>query len=145
MLLAPVPRKRSSSHDATQEEAWRGGGACRRREGSSGEGVGDQLPEIEACLVRCHCCRLFNKFTPNVAAHFLVLDSACRYQEQSDTLRVDNYKLTEELEEQKSKLKDINEFLVNELKARALSFATLQAELAETKKTMEENQTHFQV
>lgn len=69
----------------------------------------------------------------------------CRYQEQSDTLRVDNYKLTEELEEQKSKLKDINEFLVNELKARALSFATLQAELTETKKTMEDNKTHFQV
>jgi hypothetical protein len=69
----------------------------------------------------------------------------CRYQQQSDTLRVENYKLTEELEEVKSKLKDINEFLVNELKARALSFAALQAELTETKRTMEENQAQFQV
>ena len=73
------------------------------------------------------------------------METHCRYQEQYDSLRVENFKLTEELEDQKSKLKDINEFLVNELKARALSFAALQAELTETKKTMEENQANFQV
>lgn len=68
-----------------------------------------------------------------------------RHQEQSSDLQVQNYKLTEELEDQKSKLKDINDFLVNELKARALSYAALQAELAETKKKMAEDKAAFTV
>jgi hypothetical protein len=42
-------------------------------------------------------------------------------------------------------LKDINDFLVNELKARALSFAALQAELADTKKKMEASKKAFEV
>jgi len=69
----------------------------------------------------------------------------CRHQEQSADLQVQNYKLAEELEDQKSKLKDINDFLVNELKARALSYAALQAELAETKKKMAEEKAAFTV
>eukprot|EP00892_Ulva_mutabilis_P011652 jgi/Ulvmu1/885/UM100_0040.1 len=65
------------------------------------------------------------------------------HQEQSSDLQVQNYKLTEELADQKCKLKDINDFLVNELKARALSYAALQAELAETKKKMAEEKAYF--
>jgi hypothetical protein len=70
---------------------------------------------------------------------------ACRYQDQAAKLQVQNYQLSEELEQQKSKLKDINDFLVNELKARALSFAVLQSDLAEAKKTKDEIKESYEV
>ena len=56
-----------------------------------------------------------------------------------------NFKLAEELDDQKSKLKDINDFLVNELKARALSYAVLQSDLAEAKKSKEDTETRCEV
>jgi hypothetical protein len=69
----------------------------------------------------------------------------CRYQDQSAKLQVQNYQLSEELDQQKSKLKDINDFLVNELKARALSFAVLQSDLAEAKKSKDQMKDSYEV
>ena len=56
-----------------------------------------------------------------------------------------NYRLAEELDEQKCKLKDINDFLVNELKARALSYAVLQSDLAEATKGREASEALLEV
>ena len=50
----------------------------------------------------------------------------CRYQERGELLLVENVKLCEELEVQKVNLRDINEFLTNELKARSLAGAALE-------------------
>jgi hypothetical protein len=71
--------------------------------------------------------------------------AASRYQEQMEGLQVANYRLAEDLEGQKEKLKDINDFLVNELKARALSYAVLQGELADVKKCLEEARAAHEV
>jgi hypothetical protein len=58
----------------------------------------------------------------------------CRYQAQAGELQVGSFRLAEQLDEQRCKLRDINDFLVNELKARALSCAVLQGELTEAVK-----------
>lgn len=44
---------------------------------------------------------------------------------------VDNFKLSEELETQKLNLRDINEFLTNELKARSLTTSALESKVQE--------------
>ncbi|EFJ51363.1 hypothetical protein VOLCADRAFT_103408 [Volvox carteri f. nagariensis] len=61
-----------------------------------------------------------------------------RYQEHGDRLQVDVLKLTDELETQKLNLRDINEFLTNELKARSATTSALEAKLAELNTLMEE-------
>jgi hypothetical protein len=73
-----------------------------------------------------------------------------RYQEFGDRLQVDNIKLNEELETQKLNLRDINEFLTNELKARSLTTTALEAKvfelnhlMDEMKKTQEVNEMGF--
>ncbi len=54
-----------------------------------------------------------------------------RYQEFGDRLQVENVKLNEELETQKLNLRDINEFLTNELKARSLTTSAMEAKVVE--------------
>ncbi|GLC46586.1 hypothetical protein PLESTB_001618000 [Pleodorina starrii] len=61
-----------------------------------------------------------------------------RYQEHGDRLQVDVLKLTDELETQKLNLRDINEFLTNELKARSLTTSALESKVAELNGLMEE-------
>ncbi len=63
---------------------------------------------------------------------------ACRYQEHGDNLQIENIKLTEDLETQKLNLRDINEFLTNELKARSLTTSALEAKVYEFNQLMEE-------
>lgn len=63
---------------------------------------------------------------------------ARRYQEFGDRLQVDNIKLNEELETQKLNLRDINEFLTNELKARSLTTSALEAKVFELNHLMDE-------
>ncbi|KAK9817802.1 hypothetical protein WJX72_002415 [[Myrmecia] bisecta] len=59
-----------------------------------------------------------------------------RYQERGETLLIENVKLTDELEEQKDNLRDINEFLTNELKARSLAGAALEQRITELEKEL---------
>lgn len=54
-----------------------------------------------------------------------------RYQDFGDKLHVDNIKLEEELEQQKLNLRDINEFLTNELKARSLTTSAMEGKVME--------------
>ncbi|KAG2488088.1 hypothetical protein HYH03_013391 [Edaphochlamys debaryana] len=61
-----------------------------------------------------------------------------RYQDNGDRLQVDVLKLTDELETQKLNLRDINEFLTNELKARSLTTSALEAKVAELNGMMDE-------
>eukprot|EP01026_Neomeris_dumetosa_P003582 TRINITY_DN10963_c0_g1_i1.p1 TRINITY_DN10963_c0_g1~~TRINITY_DN10963_c0_g1_i1.p1 ORF type:complete len:251 (-),score=42.48 TRINITY_DN10963_c0_g1_i1:21-773(-) len=61
-----------------------------------------------------------------------------RYQEQGDSLLLDNLKLSDELENSKCNLKEINEFLTNELKARALTSAALEQKLQDNQAAYEE-------
>ncbi|GLI71142.1 hypothetical protein VaNZ11_016242 [Volvox africanus] len=61
-----------------------------------------------------------------------------RYQEHGDRLQVDVLKLTDDLETQKLNLRDINEFLTNELKARSLTTSALEAKVAELNNLLEE-------
>ncbi|KAG2424476.1 hypothetical protein HXX76_014528 [Chlamydomonas incerta] len=61
-----------------------------------------------------------------------------RYQDHGDRLQVDVVRLTDELETQKLNLRDINEFLTNELKARSLTTSALEAKVAELNGLMDE-------
>ncbi|GFR49769.1 hypothetical protein Agub_g11933, partial [Astrephomene gubernaculifera] len=61
-----------------------------------------------------------------------------RYQEHGDRLQVDVVKLSDELETQKLNLRDINEFLTNELKARSLTTTALEAKVAELNTLLED-------
>ena len=54
-----------------------------------------------------------------------------RYQDFGDRLQVENAKLSEDLETQKLNLRDINEFLTNELKARSLTTSAMEAKVVE--------------
>ncbi|KAI8470963.1 MAG: hypothetical protein J3K34DRAFT_508062 [Monoraphidium minutum] len=67
-----------------------------------------------------------------------------RYQQQGDKLQVENFRLSDELEAQKLNLRDINEFLTNELKARTAANAALEergaqlaAQLEDTRRACE--------
>ena len=62
---------------------------------------------------------------------------ACRYQERGELLLVENVKLCEELEVQKVNLRDINEFLTNELKARSLAGAALEQRIEDLEAELE--------
>ncbi|KIY91370.1 hypothetical protein MNEG_16594, partial [Monoraphidium neglectum] len=53
------------------------------------------------------------------------------YQQQGDRLQVENFKLSDELEASKLNLRDINEFLTNELKARTAANAALDERVAQ--------------
>eukprot|EP01026_Neomeris_dumetosa_P003583 TRINITY_DN10963_c0_g1_i2.p2 TRINITY_DN10963_c0_g1~~TRINITY_DN10963_c0_g1_i2.p2 ORF type:complete len:232 (-),score=43.87 TRINITY_DN10963_c0_g1_i2:21-716(-) len=70
-----------------------------------------------------------------------------RYQEQGDSLLLDNLKLSDELENSKCNLKEINEFLTNELKARALTSAALEQKLQDNQAAYEEefNRLHNEI
>ena len=61
----------------------------------------------------------------------------CRYQERGELLLVENVKLCEELEVQKVNLRDINEFLTNELKARSLAGAALEQRIEDLEVELE--------
>jgi len=54
-----------------------------------------------------------------------------RYQDFGDRLQVENAKLSEDLETQQLNLRDINEFLTNELKARSLTTSAMEAKVVE--------------
>lgn len=69
----------------------------------------------------------------------------CRYQEQGEKLQVDNFRLSDELEAQKVNLKDINEFLTNELKARSLTTSALEEKVLELTQKMEDIQRECEV
>eukprot|EP00798_Chlamydomonas_sp_ICE-L_P009811 gene9811-7699_t len=60
-----------------------------------------------------------------------------RYQDTGDRLQIDNLKLTDELETQRLNLRDINEFLTNELKARSLTTSALEAKVHELNHLLE--------
>lgn len=68
-----------------------------------------------------------------------------RYQDHGDKLQVDNLKLNEELETQKLNLRDINEFLTNELKARSLTTSALEAKVYELNQLLEEVKRNHEV
>ena len=57
-----------------------------------------------------------------------------------DKLHVDNIKLEEELEQQKLNLRDINEFLTNELKARSLTTSAMEAKVMELYHLLDDQQ-----
>ncbi|KXZ48884.1 hypothetical protein GPECTOR_24g173 [Gonium pectorale] len=61
-----------------------------------------------------------------------------RYQENGDRLAVDVVRLQDELETQKLNLRDINEFLTNELKARSLTTSALESKVSELNGLLEE-------
>jgi hypothetical protein len=61
-----------------------------------------------------------------------------RYQQQGEALQVERYRLLDELEAQKLNLRDINEFLTNELKARTAANAALDGRVAQLTQRMEE-------
>lgn len=78
-------------------------------------------------------------------------DAACRlppprrYQEASDNLSLQTLRLNEELEAQKQNLKDINEFLTNELKARTLTASALEQKLNELQAAFETAKKNHEV
>ncbi|KAF5838664.1 hypothetical protein DUNSADRAFT_2428 [Dunaliella salina] len=61
-----------------------------------------------------------------------------RYQANGDRLQLENIKLGEDLDIQRLNLRDINEFLTNELKARSLTTNALEAKLYDLNHAMEE-------
>jgi len=61
-----------------------------------------------------------------------------RYQANGDRLQLENIKLGEDLDIQRLNLRDINEFLTNELKARSLTTNALEAKLYDLNQAMEE-------
>lgn len=68
-----------------------------------------------------------------------------RYQLQGERLQVENIKLSEELDSQKASLKDINEFLTNELKARSVTTSALEKTIAELEEKLEEQKGSYEV
>ena len=58
---------------------------------------------------------------------------------------MENIKLSEELETQKSNLRDINEFLTNELKARLLTTTDLEGKIAEMEKKHSTEKAQYKV
>ncbi|KAJ9514044.1 hypothetical protein QJQ45_021136 [Haematococcus lacustris] len=61
-----------------------------------------------------------------------------RYQDHGDQLQIENFKLSDDLETQKTNLRDINEFLTNELKARSLTTSALEAKNFELTQQIED-------
>ncbi|GBF97785.1 hypothetical protein Rsub_10210 [Raphidocelis subcapitata] len=61
-----------------------------------------------------------------------------RYQQLGERLQVENFKLSDELEASKLNLRDINEFLTNELKARTAAAAALDERVALLTQRLEE-------
>lgn len=68
-----------------------------------------------------------------------------RYQLQGERLQVENIKLSEELDSQKTSLKDINEFLTNELKARSVTTSALEKTIAELEEKLEDQKSSYEV
>ncbi len=68
-----------------------------------------------------------------------------RYQEHGERLQVENIKLAEELETQKLNLRDINEFLTNELKARSLTTSALEGKVYELQGLIDEVKKQHEV
>jgi hypothetical protein len=83
----------------------------------------------------------------NASAIAIQHDEAChcRYQDQGERLQIENIKLTDELENQKINLRDINEFLTNELKARSLTTAALEEKVQELTQLAEDNKKSHEV
>lgn len=69
----------------------------------------------------------------------------CRYQEHGEKLQVDKIKLEDELETQKLNLRDINEFLTNELKARSLTTSALEVKISELLQLVEQLRKDYEV
>lgn len=67
-----------------------------------------------------------------------------RYQEQGEKLQVENFKLFEELEIQRVNLRDISEFLTNELKARSLTTTALEEKVLELQQHVEDQRKHYE-
>jgi hypothetical protein len=78
-------------------------------------------------------------------SHMSFCRLARRYQEHGDQLQIENFKLSEDLETQKLNLRDINEFLTNELKARSLTTSALEAKVYELNQLMEEVRKNHEV
>lgn len=68
-----------------------------------------------------------------------------RYQTYGDNLQLDTLKLNESLDESRSNLKEISEFLTNELKARSLTASALQDKVLELQATIENNTKEHEV
>lgn len=73
------------------------------------------------------------------------LTRPCRYQEQSDQLQIENIKLAEDLENEKLTLRDVNEFLQNELKARSITANALESKVYELSNMLEDNKKTHEV
>lgn len=74
---------------------------------------------------------------------FLPEGIRCRYQDQGEHLQVDNQRLSKELATSKYNLNDINEFLTNELKARALSSAALEHRVKGLEQKLADQKEHY--
>lgn len=79
------------------------------------------------CLVACTC-----------GAPACLPPRTRRYQANGDRLQLENIRLNEDLDTQKLNLRDINDFLTNELKARSLTTNALEAKLFDLNLAMEE-------
>eukprot|EP00239_Pterosperma_sp_CCMP1384_P004132 CAMPEP_0197853914 /NCGR_PEP_ID=MMETSP1438-20131217/23662_1 /TAXON_ID=1461541 /ORGANISM="Pterosperma sp., Strain CCMP1384" /LENGTH=510 /DNA_ID=CAMNT_0043468489 /DNA_START=481 /DNA_END=2010 /DNA_ORIENTATION=- len=66
-----------------------------------------------------------------------------KYLDKTDHLSGENVRLSDELETQKINLKDINEFLTNELKAKEISHAALEQRVAQLEADLELAQQSF--
>lgn len=69
----------------------------------------------------------------------------CRYQLQGERLQVENIKLTEELDSQKTSLQDINEFLTNELKAKTAATNVLEERITSLETKLKQQKGHYEV
>ena len=85
----------------------------------------------------CETGTLANNWYSGEVSGTAPIHAACRYQERGELLLVENVKLCEELEVQKVNLRDINEFLTNELKARSLAGAALEQRIEDLEVELE--------
>mmetsp|Transcript_31038 Transcript_31038/g.73792 ORF Transcript_31038/g.73792 Transcript_31038/m.73792 type:complete len:572 (-) Transcript_31038:333-2048(-) len=67
-----------------------------------------------------------------------------KYQSKGEALEDENSRLAKELDQSRLNLRDINEFLTNELKARSLTSAALEQKMMELEEEMQKMQDEFQ-
>lgn len=90
-------------------------------------------PALRAAPAACHGARPHGLPAPPRPP-----PRAPSYQQQGDRLQVENFKLSDELEASRLNLRDINEFLTNELKARTAANAALEERAAGLAAKLEE-------
>ena len=106
-----------------------------RGNGTKGFGEGLYSAYWECVMLFCDCQQSVR----------LIESYVNRYQDQGEKLQVDNLRLHQDLENSKLNLKDINEFLTNELKARALSSAALEHRKRELEQELADQKAQYEV